>query len=459
MKIRPAKPEAYKLLHQGTITLAQVESNGMRVDEKRLEQTIRETDKIIKQLESQLRKDDLYSTWRKVYGQSTQLGSREQLGKILFNVLKYPCVAYTKTGRPKADDNALSNLGLPFVTEYLKLEKMKKMRGTYLEGIRRELVDGFLHPFFNLHTARTYRSSSSEPNFQNLPIRNAEISKIIRSLFVPRPGRHVVEIDYGGIEVKVSTCYNKDPNLIKYVTDKTTDMHRDMAAECYMIKPEQVSKLARYAAKNQFVFPQFYGSYYAQCAPALWQSIDKLKLEVDGKSLRTHLRGQGIKSLGLCDGRPQPGTFENHIKQVEEDFWGRRFKVYAEWKKTWWEAYQKEGGFHMLTGFRVQGVYSRNDVINYPVQGAAFHCLLQSLIWLQRWLTKKKMKSLIVGQIHDSMVLDVVPEELEDVLYVAKWLMTKKLPKAWPWIIVPLEVECEVAPINASWHEKKKVEL
>ena len=109
----------------------------------------------------------------------------------------------------------------------------------------------------------------------------------------------------------------------------------------------------------------------------------------------------------------------------------------------------------MLTGFRVDGVHKRNDVINYPVQGAAFHVLLWSLIRLVKWLKKHKMRSVVVGQIHDSIVADVHHDELDEYLAAAKRIMTEDVRKAWPWIIIPLETEAEVGELN--WWEKEKV--
>lgn len=99
----------------------------------------------------------------------------------------------------------------------------------------------------------------------------------------------------------------------------------------------------------------------------------------------------------------------------------------------------------------------RNDVSNYPVQGAAFHCLLWSLIQVNKELKAAGLSTLIVGQIHDSIVLDVVPEELEQVLAIVRRVMCVEIRKAWPWIIVPLDVDVEITDIDASWFEKKKM--
>ena len=166
----------------------------------------------------------------------------------------------------------------------------------------------------------------------------------------------------------------------------------------------------RYCGKNMFVFPQFYGDFYINNARAMWEAIDAMGHEVDGVPLKQYLKRKNILRLGACDAKQQPanGTFEKHIKKVEMDFWQKRFKVYNQWKRKWWDKYLENGGFPTLTGFRIDGVMGRNDVINYPVQGSAFHCLLWSLIQLNRWLRKNKMRSKIVGQIHDSIVADAV---------------------------------------------------
>jgi DNA polymerase I len=457
--MKPISPEAYSLLHQGTLALSQVEANGIRIDVKYLAKARRRTQRTVKEMEERIKSSDAWKTWRKTFGGKSNLGSRDQLGKVLFDVMEMPCNDRTATGRAKVDEDVLSQIDVPFVKDYLRMEKLKKADATFLNGIEREMVDGFLHPVFSLNMARTYRSSSDSPNFQNFPVRDADIGKLIRRCFVPRPGGVLVEMDYGGIEVKVAACYHKDPVMLEYIHDPTKDMHRDMAAQIYCIEPEQVSKKARYCAKNQYVFPEFYGSYWGQCAPHLWDSIAKHGLEVDGVSIKKLLRRKGIKLLGEMpeQGSPKPGTFLRHVQEVEQDFWGVRFKVYDRWKKRWWDDYMKRGGFKTLTGFWIEGVMGRNDVINYPVQGSAFHCLLWSLIRLQRELRWGKMRALIVGQIHDSIVADVPADELDDFLPLAKRIMTEEIRKHWKWIIVPLDIEAEVSESN--WFEKKAVEI
>ena len=462
MKVKANRQEGYQLLHDGLIELSKVEANGIRIDLQRLERTKEKLTSKLRLLRAEMEESDVWRVWRKRYGERANLTSREQLGNVLHVELGFEVNGETETGRPSMDEESLQKVDHPFVEKMIRFLKYDKALGTFVKGIEKEIVNGRLHPVFNLHIARTYRSSSDSPNFQNFPVRDKEISKVVRSLFVPSPGHVLAENDFKGIEVGVSACYHKDQNFISYITTPGKDMHRDMAAQIYMVDPKDVSKEARYGAKNKFVFPQFYGDYYVACARNLWEWIEKGKLTTpDGVSLFKVLKHHGITELGACDPEhsPQPGTFEAHLKDVEDDFWNRRFMGYGRWRKEWFAAYQKKGYFDMLTGFRVHGSFARNAVTNYPIQGSAFHCLLWSLIRVNRLLAKHKMKSMVVGQIHDSLIGDVKESELRDYLEIVEQVATVDLRKAYKWLIVPLEIEYEIAPPGGSWFQKKEIKF
>jgi hypothetical protein len=639
----------YQLLHHGAIAIAKVEANGFRIDTEKLDRSLATIEGDIALAKSEIQSDKIWKLWRKRFPDKCNINSREQLGVVLFDVMGLECHQRTATGKYSTDIDELAKVDHPFVGLYVRYAGLGKLASTYLRGIKRETVNGYLHPSFKLHSTATYRSSSEMPNFQNLPIRDPVKGKWIRDVFIPRDGCRIVELDYSGIEVKIAACYHHDPTMLTYLKDPTKDMHRDMAADCYMIRPDQVSKKARYCnpveapiwmgdlsfrpigevkvgdyvmgwhrkdnarkgllkskvlaihrhnspvvkvtmasgrvircspdhfwlsgktkgfrsegqkeafvnpevgrvlcrvvdpvgkcppnlvrkagwlggildgegtgmnwcrpvkqkrirksirsrssfyrndeivsvvpdgnevvigmttetgnyvawgyaskncAKNMFVFPQFYGSYYPDCAKHLYRAIDSLGLKIEGAetSIKDHLAKKGIASMGKCDHdrkrTPTPGTFEHHIQSVERHFWKKRFPVYAEWKRTWFNDYTRRGYFDTLTGFRIRGEMRRNEVINYPVQGSAFHCLLWSLIELQRLIEYNGMKTLAVGQIHDSIVLDVPDRELKKVLRLTKHVMGTRLLKAYSWINVPIEIEAEVTPVNGSWFEK-----
>jgi DNA polymerase I-like protein with 3'-5' exonuclease and polymerase domains len=284
---------------------------------------------------------------------------------------------------------------------------------------------------------------------------------IVRKAIYPRPGHQLLEVDFSGLEVRIAACYHKDPNMLRYIKSDKADMHRDMMEEIFKIKYNDSEQHAylRAAAKNGFVFPEFYGDYFINCANYMackWGELpngifkDDTGVFVDagGTTLGRHLRSEGIKSIR---------SFEKHLEQIEYDFWTNRFPDYAKWKRHWWNLYKRRGYVDLLTGFRCHGVMSKNDATNYPVQGAAFHCLLWSFIQLDRML--ERMDTKLLGQIHDSVLLDVHPDELEKVSAMVQMVTTKLLPDTWKWIIVPLEVDAEICPVDGSWAEKEKFKL
>jgi DNA polymerase-1 len=461
--IRPTTKEAYQLLHDGLLALSEIEQTGINIDVDYVARKIRGLTRQIRAEENALENYPEIKEWKTKYGYEFNIESNDQLADILFNVMGYTAEVFTKGGKPSTSQTSLEVLDLPFVKDYVHVGQLRKAKNTYLENILSETVKGaelnLLHPFFNLHTVVTYRSSSSMPNFQNIPVRVDEIKKLIRTAFIPRPGNRFGGLDFGGIEVCISACYHKDPQMIKYIIDPTTDMHRDAATDAYLLPSnienswfkKGIGKKVRYCGKNCFVFPEFYGDYYASCATSLWKAITLYGLTLpDGTPMKEHLAKHRIKNYE---------QFEKHIQAVEDNFWNSRFKVYTQWKKDWMEAYEKNGYFDLCTGFRCSGPMDRNDVLNYPIQGSAFHCLLWSLIRLHKFMKEEMENSWIIGQIHDEIVLDAHPKELPIVLMNAEDIMTKQLPKFWDWIIVPMTVEAEFGEVNESWFDKKTIEI
>ena len=114
--------DAYQLMHEGSVALAQIEANGIRIDTVYLDDQIVKAEKKIRRLETELREDKLFTTWRKEFGERAKLGSGEQLGHVLFNVLKIPYQThFTASGRFRTDRAILEGIDLPFVQKYLKL--------------------------------------------------------------------------------------------------------------------------------------------------------------------------------------------------------------------------------------------------------------------------------------------------------------------------------------------------
>lgn len=473
--------EAFQLLHQGALTLAQIEHNGFQIDTGYLDKTKIEIENKLRELEAELRSDKVYAVWRKRFGSGLKLDARAQLGTVIFDLLGYKRIEVYESTDSEDDshegenaEKAFRHVDLPFIKNYFKYAKLKKLLGTNIKGIRSEVVDGLLHPSYNLHNVRTFRGACQLPNAQNIPNRNPETSSIIRRAFIPRKGRQLLEVDFSGIEVRVACCATKDPKLISDFTQDGGDAHRATASRLFCLSEDFLKKHKDWAkksvrdwAKNRFVFPEFYGSVFFQCAPNLWEPVEEGKLLPNGKTILSHLEKKGIteglgsKKSDWKTGRMEtkPGTFMEHVRKVEEYFWNERYQVYTSWKRKWYNDYLNKGYFDTFTGFRISGVMSKNQVLNYPIQGPSFHLLLWSLIQVNKWLKKNKMKTLLIGQIHDSMILDVYPPELQDVLAKIKQVTTIDLANHWKWIIVPLEVEAEISAIDGNWYEKQKVNL
>lgn len=466
MQIQASTPEAYKLFHQGALALADIEKNGIKVDAEKLDKSINKIRRSIKKRIVELKNSETYKIWKREFGLKTKLGSTQQLAKILYDKMGVECKVFTPKGNPSTSEEALQDIDHPFVKQLFKVKHLEKTVGTFLKGIQREVVNGFLHPFFHLHTVSSMRGSSSEPNFQNLPKHDEFIAKLVRSVIIPRSGRHFWEIDFKGAEVCVSAAVTGDRALYKYLTERDengklkNDMHRDTAADLFLLPIKDVTSELRYLTKNCFTFAEFYGSYYKQTGKSLWEEICRQKnLFLKGTNIhvKQHLASKGIKKPGNFehDAETIKGTFEDHVKEVERIFWHERFVDYTKWKKEWYEKYKKECGFRTVTGFYISGLMSRNAVLNYPIQGPSFHCLLWFLIKMNKWLKKNKMKTLLVGQIHDSAEGDSPPDEIQDVLGKATELISCDLQKEFTWITVPMSVEVEVADVDCSWYDKK----
>jgi DNA polymerase-1 len=429
--IEPAGRAAYELLHEANLALMDIEQYGIHIDTAYCERQSKYLKRKIAAQEEGLKKREEFKVWHKVYGRRFNLDSNPQLADVLYNHMGIKPPKYTDKDKPSVDKDALEALDLPIVL--------------------RETVGGIMRPFFHTHTARTFRGSSTNVNFQNLPIRQPEQGKMVRRAFIPRPGHVFGGVDYSGIEVRISACYHKDPTMINYINDPASDMHRDMAMEIFLLKKQQITGPVRYTAKSNFVFAEFYGDFYGNCATYLWHSVRELMLKTAGGTpMYEHLQSKGIKSYR---------QFEEHLREVEYAFWNKRFPVYKAWKDEQMARYERDGYIAMFTGFKCSGVMLRKEVINYPIQGTAFHCLLWSLIQIHKWMKARRLRSRIVGQIHDEITQDNHPEEQDTVLTKEHKIMCQDIKAHWSWIIVPLDIEAEFAGIDESWHYKQKVPI
>jgi uracil-DNA glycosylase family 4 len=426
---------------QGLLAFVEMENNGIKIDPKYYHEAVLKINAEMNQLNLNIVNSTEAKKYRKEKGTILNYNSALQLKELFFKILNIKSVKQTKSGGESTDKEVLEKIDSEFTKSILRYRKFSKLKETYISNMIEYEINGKIHPNYLLNSVSSYRSSCSNPNFMNIPHRDKEANKIMRSGIIPSPGNILVEFDYSGIEVRVSACYHKDPKMLEYINDPTTDMHRDMAIEIYLLdKYTEDKKYLRYAAKNRFVFPQFYGDYWGNCAKGLWEMMQPEDIQ--------NLKEKGIKSYQ---------TFERHIEDIEYDFWNNRFKVYNNWKEKVWRFYQTNGYIDFLTGFRADNLMNRKVVCNIPIQGSAFHCLLWSLIEAQKFLKyNPNVKSKLVGEIHDSMLFDMVPEELDFLSEKITDIMCNKIKEHWKWIIVPLQVS--ISKSNKNWAEMEEEE-
>lgn len=386
--------------------------------------------------------------------------------KLLYDVLKLPVPEGLEKGdkktdkgqdkRDPVDKTALQKIGLPICAKVLAARRIDKALGTYVAQYTREEVGGVVRPFYPLYKVDSFRSSCEDPNMQNVPKRDKQIKEMIRALWKPSRGRRFIEWDYKSLEVVIAACVFQDPALIKYVTDESTDMHRDVAMDLFMYTLREwgqlsYAKILRQASKNGYVFPAFYGSSGKNAARGIWEQVPveekrRVLMKLDNKNPTKWLDA----SHQELDSARALVIWTDHVKAYDRKFWGERFKVYADKKRINEENYMTKGYLDTVTGFRIQGPMGFTELNNYVVQGPAFHCLLWTLINVNREVEDSFPKTDIVGETHDSMMADADPDDEEELDAIVKDYGTKKIREHWDWLIVPLTLEKERSEVNGS---------
>jgi len=458
-----------KFLLTSTMTFADMEEFGCYISVDHLLSERKRCEKEIVRLEAEFRKTDLYRKWKKAFPK-TNIDSNKQVGHVLYNILGLEAKKKTDSGEDSTDKEALLALGLPDLAPFFERKLLMKALGTYITQITRELHGNLLHPSYNLHIAATFRSSSNDPNLQNVPIRNKQIGIIIRGAYRSRHGKKgvLIEADLKGAEVSTAACYNHDSNFIRYVSNPKNDMHKDTMALIMKAEPDNITKDLRQIGKNKFVFPQFYGDWYRSCGEAIWAELqDKKYVMADGTSAMLWLQEQGVFDLPK---RWQPGVvllpkdypqqyeaFIDHLGGVEDHFWHEMFPEYTAWKDSWWKQYLRLGYVDSYTGFRYTGLMDKKKTINYPIQGDAYHLNQHGINIVNRTLRKEKVLTRPFNQIHDSGVYDSVEDEFKDVIKLINNTMNVRMREIYPWINVPIVVEFDVVEpgCNGSWFDKK----
>jgi len=447
---------AYNLFHEGSLAFLDSEITGIRTSMAYFTEVQKGMEDECKVAKENIMNSHYAKLWEKETGVKLNPTSPDQLKKLLFNTLGVKPLKYTAKKNPSLDkadiDELAKTVSQKSLRTFLKnitiLRTSTKTESTYVRGLMKEIYDDTIHPFFHLDSVRSYRSSSQNPNFQNIPVRNERMMLLVRNGIFPHPGQQLLEVDFGMHEVRVAACFTQDPELIHYCEDPTSDMHRDQTERIFLLQKDRINKPIRNLVKGGFVFAQFYGSWYAPCAENLWKWSDDLTLE-DGMPIHTHLKSKGISTLD---------DFSLHVRAEEDHFW-KKFSVYTQWKEKWVNKYYETGKVLLKHGFRRQGFLDRNQILNTAIQGTAFHLLLWSFIELMKIARKEDWKSRIIAQIHDCILFSVAPSELQHVSKLTHYITTAAIKKPHPWLNVPLDVEYELSGIDQPWAAKEKISL
>jgi DNA polymerase-1 len=377
---RPALLELYEAIEKPLAgVLARMEYTGIRVDSTALA-------RLSELLEAQI--TGLTSEIHAAAGREFNIASPQQLGKVLFEDLGIVSPGRNTKGKaPSTAADVLEQLAPEhaIVRKVLEYRQVAKLKGTYADALPALLdpATGRLHTSFNQAGAATGRLSSSNPNLQNIPIRT-EPGREIRAAFVPREGWKLVVADYSQIELRLLAHMSEDPVLLKAFRDGE-DIHTRTAAEVLGVPPMLVTKEARSAAKAVN-----FGIVY------------------------------GISGFGLAAnlGIPRKEA-EAYIRSYFERYAGVKRFIDATVAQT-----RESGVAKTLMGRErpIPDMNSRNPnargfaertAMNSPIQGTAADLIKLAMVRIDRLLTGWKAKLLL--QVHDELVLEAPPEELEQV--------------------------------------------
>ena len=383
--------------------LAYMERNGVRIDTDALKETSKHFTARMNQIEAEV---------HQLAGVEFNIASPKQVGEVLFDRLKIVDKAKkTKTGQYVTSEEVLESLRgkHEIVGKILEHRGLKKLLGTYIDALP-QLINphtGRIHTSFNQTVTATGRLSSSNPNLQNIPIRN-EDGKEIRKAFIPDDGCEFFSADYSQIELRIMAHLSGDPHMIE-AFQKGQDIHAATAAKIYKIDLSQVTREQRSKAKTAN-----FGIIYGISVFGLAE-----RLNVDRKEAKE-----------LID-----GYFQNypHVKEyMDESIRSAREKGYIEtiFKRR---RYLPDINSHNAV---VRG-YAERNAITAPIQGSAADIIKVAMIRIYRRFKEESLQSKMILQVHDELNFSVVPSEREKV----EQIVISEMESAYK-MKAPLQADC-----------------
>jgi DNA polymerase I len=379
--------------------LALMERDGIRVEPARLEA-------FAKELERNL--DNLTREIHTLAGEAFTIASPKQLAQILFEKLKLPAIRRTKTGY-STDADVLTELSLahPLPGKVLEHRTLSKLKGTYADALPVLVhpATGRIHTTFNQLVAATGRLSSQDPNLMNIPIRT-ELGRRIREAFVPEEGWRFVAADYSQIELRILAHLSAEPAIIESF-QRGEDIHTRTACEVFKIEPAAVTSLQRTIAKSAN-----YAILYGVSAFGLSQAtkIDQKEAQryIDAY-FATHPRVRAFIDRTLAEGRER-----GYVTTLL----GRR---------------------RYLPDLRSNNPVARNAAermaMNAPVQGTASDMIKIAMVRMQAALHERGVVTRMLLQVHDELLFESPPDEVEAIAALAREIMEAALPLAVPVVV------------------------
>ena len=352
-------------------------------------------------------------------GETFNINSPKQLGVILFEKLEMPHAKKTKTGYSTAAD-VLDKLApeYPIVAKILEYRQLTKLKSTYADGLATFIgPDGRIHGKFNQTITATGRISSTEPNLQNIPVR-MELGRLIRKVFIPEDGYRFVDADYSQIELRVLAHCSGDEHLIRAYKEQS-DIHRITASQVFHIPFDEVTPQQRRNAKAVN-----FGIVYGISSFGLSQDLSITRKEAAKYIDDYFATYPGIK------------TFLDHaVTHAKEEgyvvtLFGRRRPVPE-----------------ISSSNFMQRSFGERVAMNSPIQGAAADIIKIAMIRVNQKLKKQKMKSRLVLQVHDELLIEAYEPELEAVQKILKEEMEHAAK-----LKVPLEIDMHT---GVNWYEAK----
>src|SRR5687768_66824 len=384
--------------------LWRIERNGVLLDRAKLEAQSHELGKEILALEQKA---------FEAAGQPFNLGSPKQIQEILFDRQKLPVKKKTPSGQPSTDEDSLAELALDHPLPRLILEHraLSKLKSTYTDKLPRSINPrtGRVHTTYSQTTAVTGRLSSNEPNLQNIPIRTAA-GRRIRECFIAPPGSKIVSADYSQIELRIMAHLSGDENLRRAFTERL-DVHRATAAEVFGLPLAQVGNDERRVAKVIN-----FGLIYGMSAFGVAQNLG-----IERGTAQTYIDSYFARYPRVKRYMDETRQRARELGYVETVF-GRRL-----WLPE------------LKSGAPVRRQAAERAAINAPMQGTAADLIKLAMIAVQGFLDSGNLKTLLIMQVHDELVLEVPEGEVETV--------RSKLPELMQSVAtldVPLIVEVGV---------------